>query len=156
MTFSTSWTTIKSSKSKLFRVLRHQIASNNKKTEEKNETLFQMDFSALDRCEHLLARNEQLRQQLEESHRTNLALTTDLHKLTIDWEHMRDEIAQKEDEWKEEEQVSGGAHRRPITPTIRTHFHCQFFRPLWRVAVWRCGARIGFQRLLQLRAESAD
>lgn len=50
-------------------------------------------------------RNEQLRQQLEESHRTNLSLTNDFHKLTIDWEHMRDEIAHKEDEWKEEEQV---------------------------------------------------
>lgn len=59
----------------------------------------------LGRCEHLLARNEQLRQQLEESHRTNLALTNDFHKLTIDWEHMRNEMAHKEDEWKEEEQV---------------------------------------------------
>lgn len=57
------------------------------------------------RCEHLLVRNEQLRHQLEESHRTNLALTNDLHKLTIDWQHMRDDIAHKEDEWKEEEQV---------------------------------------------------
>lgn len=53
----------------------------------------------------MLARNEQLRQQLEESHRTNLALTNDFHKLTIDWEHMRNEMAHKEDEWKEEEQV---------------------------------------------------
>lgn len=53
----------------------------------------------------MLARNEQLRQRLEESHRTNLALTTDLHKLTIDWEHLRDEVTQKEDEWKEEEQA---------------------------------------------------
>lgn len=52
-----------------------------------------------------MVRNEQLRHQLEESHRTNLALTNDFHKLTIDWEHMRDEIAHKEDEWKEEEQV---------------------------------------------------
>lgn len=58
------------------------------------------------RCEHLLVRNEQLRQQLEESHRTNLALTNDFHKLTIDWEHLRDEMAHKEDEWKEEEQVN--------------------------------------------------
>lgn len=58
------------------------------------------------RCDHLIARNEFLRQQLEESHRTNQSLTNDLHKLTIDWEHLRDDIAHKEDEWKEEEQVS--------------------------------------------------
>lgn len=58
------------------------------------------------RCEHLLVRNEQLRQQLQESHRTNLSLTSDLHKLTIDWEHLRDEMSHKEDEWKEEEQVN--------------------------------------------------
>lgn len=58
------------------------------------------------RCEHLLARNEQLRLQLEESHRANFSLTNDLHKLTVDWEHLRDEMAHKEDEWKEEEQVS--------------------------------------------------
>lgn len=55
--------------------------------------------------EHLLANNEKLRQQLEESHRTNLSLTNDLHKLTIDWGHLRDEMAHKEDEWKGEEQV---------------------------------------------------
>lgn len=64
------------------------------------------NFSLYPRCEHLLARNEQLRLQLEDSHRTNLALTNDLHKLTIDWDHLRDEIVLKEDEWKEEEQVN--------------------------------------------------
>lgn len=57
------------------------------------------------RCEHLLVRNEQLRQQLEESHRTNVALTHDLQKLGSDWEHLRNEMEHKEDEWKEEEQV---------------------------------------------------
>lgn len=65
-----------------------------------------VNFSLYIRCEHLLARNEQLRLQLEDSHRTNLALTNDLHKLTIDWDHLRDEIVHKEDEWKEEEQVN--------------------------------------------------
>lgn len=58
------------------------------------------------RCEQLLAHNNQLRQQLEESHRTNEALSTDLQKLTNDWEHMRDDMLAKEEEWKEEEQVS--------------------------------------------------
>lgn len=52
-----------------------------------------------------MVRNEQLRQQLEESHRTNAALASDLHKLTDEWQHLRDEIVHKEDELKEEEQV---------------------------------------------------
>lgn len=46
-----------------------------------------------------------LRQQLEESHRINEALTNDLQKLTTDWEHLRDDMIAKEDEWREEEQV---------------------------------------------------
>lgn len=58
------------------------------------------------RCEKLLVENSCLRQQLEESHRTNEALTNDLQKLTADWESLRDELLNKEDEWKEEEQVS--------------------------------------------------
>lgn len=59
-------------------------------------------------CEQLLAHNNILRQQLEESHRTNEALTNDLQKLTTDWEHLRDDVIAKEDEWKEEELVSSG------------------------------------------------
>lgn len=53
----------------------------------------------------MLAKNQLLRQQLEESHRTNISLTNDLHKLTVDWDHMRTELNHKEDEWKEEEQA---------------------------------------------------
>lgn len=59
-------------------------------------------------CEQLLSHNNILRQQLEESHRTNEALTNDLQKLTTDWEHLRDDVIAKEDEWKEEELVSSG------------------------------------------------
>lgn len=53
-----------------------------------------------------MAQNNLLRQQLEESHRTNEMLTTDLQKLTTDWEALRDDMLAKENEWKEEEQVS--------------------------------------------------
>ena len=49
--------------------------------------------------------NNILRQQLEEAHESNEALTADLQKLTSDWEVMREEMIVKEDEWKEEEQV---------------------------------------------------
>ncbi|XP_073992313.1 ciliary rootlet coiled-coil, rootletin isoform X3 [Rhodnius prolixus] len=48
--------------------------------------------------------NMTLRQQLEEAHESNEALTSDLQKLTSDWEVMREEMIIKEDEWKEEEQ----------------------------------------------------
>lgn len=49
--------------------------------------------------------NSSLREQLEESHRTNEALTADLQKLTNDWEALREEMIMKEDEWKDEEQA---------------------------------------------------
>ncbi|EDW24431.1 GL23404 [Drosophila persimilis] len=57
------------------------------------------------RCEQILAQNNALRQQLEESNRTNEALTNDLQKLTNDWSGLRDELLIKEDEFKEEEQA---------------------------------------------------
>lgn len=50
--------------------------------------------------------NSSLREQLEESHHMNEALTNDLQKLTNDWETLREEMIIKEDEWKDEEQVS--------------------------------------------------
>lgn len=57
------------------------------------------------RCEQIATQNNALRQQLEESNRTNEALTNDLQKLTNDWSSMRDELLIKEDEFKEEEQA---------------------------------------------------
>ncbi|CAH2040824.1 unnamed protein product, partial [Iphiclides podalirius] len=57
------------------------------------------------KCEKLLSQNNLLRDQLEESHQLNEALTNDLQKLTNDWEALRDEMAIKEDEWKDEEQA---------------------------------------------------
>ncbi|CAK1541264.1 unnamed protein product [Leptosia nina] len=57
------------------------------------------------KCEKLVSQNNLLRDQLEESHQLNEALTNDLQKLTNDWEALRDEMAIKEDEWKDEEQA---------------------------------------------------
>ncbi|XP_063827112.1 rootletin [Ostrinia nubilalis] len=57
------------------------------------------------KCEKLLSQNNLLRDQLEESHQLNEALTGDLQKLTNDWEALRDEMSIKEDEWKDEEQA---------------------------------------------------
>lgn len=58
------------------------------------------------RCEKFMQINSSLRDQLEESHQINEALTNDLQKLTNDWETLREEMIIKEDEWKDEEQVS--------------------------------------------------
>ncbi|KAK9879237.1 hypothetical protein WA026_004086 [Henosepilachna vigintioctopunctata] len=57
------------------------------------------------RCDSLMKLNVTLKEQLEESHQTNEALTVDLQKLTNDWEVLREEMLMKEDEWKEEEQA---------------------------------------------------
>ncbi|XP_065072928.1 rootletin isoform X2 [Ochlerotatus camptorhynchus] len=71
------------------------------------------------RCEKLLVENSCLRQQLEESHRTNEALTNDLQKLTVDWESLRDELLSKEDEWKEEEQAFNDYYNNEHTRLLK-------------------------------------
>lgn len=50
--------------------------------------------------------NNVLRKQLEEALENNEALTTDLHKLSLDFGALQEELIMKEDEWKDEEQVS--------------------------------------------------
>ncbi|KAJ2947625.1 hypothetical protein O0L34_g17426 [Tuta absoluta] len=71
------------------------------------------------KCEKLVSQNNLLRDQLEESHQLNEALTNDLQKLTNDWEALRDEMAIKEDEWKDEEQAFNdyytGEHNRLLS-----------------------------------------
>lgn len=49
--------------------------------------------------------NSSMKDQLEESHQINDALTNDLQKLSNEWDAMRDEMTMKEEEWKEEEQA---------------------------------------------------
>lgn len=70
-----------------------------------NYISFYKDAFPCHRCEELLQLNSSLKDQLEESHQTNEALTTDLQKLSNDWDILREELAIKEDEWKEEEQA---------------------------------------------------
>lgn len=62
-------------------------------------------FYIIFRNEKLTKFNLALREQLEQSQRTNESLTNDLQKLAVDWQQMRDEMLEKEEEWKEEEQV---------------------------------------------------
>ncbi|XP_055612940.1 rootletin isoform X2 [Uranotaenia lowii] len=71
------------------------------------------------RCEKLMVENSCLRQQLEESQRTNDSLTNDLQKLTSDWESLRDELLSKEDEWKEEEQAFNDYYNNEHTRLLK-------------------------------------
>ncbi|KAI5711532.1 hypothetical protein M8J75_001163 [Diaphorina citri] len=54
--------------------------------------------------EKLRKMNSVYKEQLDEAHHTNEALTNDLEKLTTDWTHLREEMAMKEKDWIEEEQ----------------------------------------------------
>lgn len=73
-----------------------------------SENTFDTDvynYCSLFRCDKLLQLNTALKDQLEESHQTNEAVTNDLQKLSNDWDVLRDELAIKEEEWRDEEQA---------------------------------------------------
>lgn len=57
--------------------------------------------------------NSMLREQLEQANVANAALSEDIRKLTADWARARDELEQREAEWRREEEVWGrqGSHR---------------------------------------------
>lgn len=52
--------------------------------------------------------NSMLREQLEQANVANAALSEDIRKLTADWARTRDELEQREVEWRREEEVWGG------------------------------------------------
>ena len=49
--------------------------------------------------------NTMLREQLDQATAANQQLTSDIHKLTHDWQRAREELESKEAEWRDEEQV---------------------------------------------------
>lgn len=51
--------------------------------------------------------NSMLREQLEQANVANAALSEDIRKLTADWARARDELEQREAEWRREEEVWG-------------------------------------------------
>lgn len=51
--------------------------------------------------------NSMLREQLEQANVANAALSEDIRKLTADWARARDELEQREVEWRREEEVWG-------------------------------------------------
>ncbi|XP_058802315.1 rootletin [Phymastichus coffea] len=67
------------------------------------ETALKRLHEERNRSDKLLQLNVSLKDQLEESHSTNEALTSDLQKLSSEWDALREELSLKEAEWKEEE-----------------------------------------------------
>ena len=49
--------------------------------------------------------NAMLREQLEQSGLANEALSQDIRRLTADWTKAREELDQKETDWRREEEV---------------------------------------------------
>uniref|UniRef100_A0A803VYQ6 Rootletin-like coiled-coil domain-containing protein n=1 Tax=Ficedula albicollis TaxID=59894 RepID=A0A803VYQ6_FICAL len=68
------------------------------------------------RSSSLVQVNSMLREQLEQANVANAALSEDIRKLTADWARARDELEQREAEWRREEEVGTpragtGTHR---------------------------------------------
>uniref|UniRef100_A0A3Q3G588 Ciliary rootlet coiled-coil, rootletin n=1 Tax=Labrus bergylta TaxID=56723 RepID=A0A3Q3G588_9LABR len=56
-------------------------------------------------CFSLSAVNAMLREQLEQAGLANEALSQDIRRLTADWTRAREELEQKESDWRREEEV---------------------------------------------------
>lgn len=52
--------------------------------------------------------NAMLREQLEQAGLANEALSQDIRRLTADWTKAREELEQKESDWRREEEVGEG------------------------------------------------
>lgn len=57
------------------------------------------------RSSSLSAVNAMLREQLEQAGLANEALSHDIRRLTADWTKAREELEQKESDWRREEEV---------------------------------------------------
>lgn len=60
------------------------------------------------RSSSLSAVNAMLREQLEQAGLANEALSQDIRRLTADWTKAREELEQKESDWRREEEVRQG------------------------------------------------
>lgn len=63
------------------------------------------------RSSSLVQVNSMLREQLEQANVANAALSEDIRKLTADWTRARDELEQREAEWRREEEVGDAGLR---------------------------------------------
>lgn len=76
---------------------------------------FPVCVCALLRSSSLSAVNAMLREQLEQAGLANEALSQDIRRLTVDWTKAREELEQKESDWRREEEV--GERRRRMSRT---------------------------------------
>lgn len=60
------------------------------------------------RSSSLSAVNAMLREQLEQASLANEALSQDIRRLSADWTKAREELEQKESDWRREEEVREG------------------------------------------------
>lgn len=67
--------------------------------------------------------NAMLREQLEQAGLANEALSQDIRRLTADWTKAREELEQKESDWRREEEVRADAvHMGKIKSSKRCVF----------------------------------
>uniref|UniRef100_A0A8C6SC25 Rootletin-like coiled-coil domain-containing protein n=1 Tax=Neogobius melanostomus TaxID=47308 RepID=A0A8C6SC25_9GOBI len=78
----------------------HQDDSNN----NLEEALIRLEEEQ-QRCSSLSAVNAMLREQLEQASLANEALSQDIRRLTVDWTRAREELEQRESDWRKEEEV---------------------------------------------------
>lgn len=108
---------------------------------------------AVFRSSSLSAVNAMLREQLEQAGLANEALSRDIRRLTADWTKAREELGQKESDWRREEEVRDA----PRTATrllqkrilmfvpLRQSFHSYFSSEHSRMLMlWR--QVVGFRR----------
>lgn len=72
-------------------------------------------FLVVFRSSSLSAVNAMLREQLEQAGLANEALSQDIRRLTADWTKAREELEQKESDWRREEEVREGSLRNSET-----------------------------------------
>lgn len=92
--------------SAVFKYMYIIICNHDNKTTRKRDVddRFYDDFFC-DRSASLAHVNAMLREQLDQATAANQSLTSDIHKLTQDWQAAREELDIKEREWRDEEQV---------------------------------------------------
>lgn len=97
--------------------------------------------------------NAMLREQLEQAGLANEALSRDIRRLTADWTKAREELEQKESDWRREEEVRDAAQSvahllakvilmfLPLHQSFHSYFSSEHSRMLM---LWR--QVVGFRR----------
>lgn len=76
--------------------------------------MLSVNTGAIFRSSSLSAVNAMLREQLEQVGLANDALSQDIRRLTADWTKAREELEQKETDWRREEEVGKRDARQTV------------------------------------------